>query len=107
MHELTKRQKKSFASIGGHLSDQELSVFDKVNRAWLEEKSRELFKRCGSVGDNMCNAKKMLGLTPKTLEEKVDDWFEESDGRYPSGKAWRVGCKENMKRILREHKDNA
>jgi len=65
----------------------------KKAREWLEEKA-EIFGG---------NARNVLGIAEKTLEEKIDDWFKKSHGQYGSGQEWREACKKAIAEIADQH----
>jgi len=39
----------------------------------------------------------------KTLAEEIDEWFMLSDGKYPSGRAWRRACQVAVTKFAEQH----
>ena len=97
MHELTEKARCAINELL-QKTDQSMNIFeveilDQIIREWLEEKA-EIFGG---------NARNVLGIAEKTLEEKIDDWFKKSHGQYGSGQEWREACKKAIAEIADQH----
>lgn len=98
LHELTRKQVEVLERCGVYNTNITIEETDRLNREWLEEKASALSERYG-LNNPSRGVKDILGLTDKSLEEKLSNAYARGESFKNLAKYAKQHFKENKNEL--------